>query len=192
VPRSRRCGYTHPLPNTPSCRIAFLVKHRNNFTFTFTLNTEAACSSETSVDIERSTRHYNLGNTSHPHPQKKRTGIKQETGYLPSIDSNKVERAIPGRTRRRWRRFFTYLLCVQNATRTSLGKLACPPVRKTPCVLHRHSTDKPERCNGYEALGVTAAALSAATGTAPSAQPFVRHLSSFFYVIILMRNTSPE
>jgi hypothetical protein len=33
VPRSRKCGSIHPLPHTPSCRSAQLVKHRDNFTF---------------------------------------------------------------------------------------------------------------------------------------------------------------
>jgi hypothetical protein len=35
VPRSRKCGSIHPLPHTPSWRNASLVKHRDNFTFTF-------------------------------------------------------------------------------------------------------------------------------------------------------------
>jgi hypothetical protein len=34
VPRSRKCGFIHPLPHTPSRRSAELVKHRDNFTFT--------------------------------------------------------------------------------------------------------------------------------------------------------------
>jgi hypothetical protein len=34
VPRSRKCGSIHPLPHTPSWRSAYLVKHRDNFTFT--------------------------------------------------------------------------------------------------------------------------------------------------------------
>jgi hypothetical protein len=36
VPRSRKCGSIYPLPRTPSWRSAQLVKHRDNFTFTFT------------------------------------------------------------------------------------------------------------------------------------------------------------
>jgi hypothetical protein len=34
VPRSRKCGFIHPLPHTPSWRSAYLVKHGDNFTFT--------------------------------------------------------------------------------------------------------------------------------------------------------------
>jgi hypothetical protein len=34
VPRSRKRGSIHPLPRTPSWRSAWLVKHRDNFTFT--------------------------------------------------------------------------------------------------------------------------------------------------------------
>jgi hypothetical protein len=33
VPRSRKCGSIHPLPHTLSWRSAYLVKHRDNFTF---------------------------------------------------------------------------------------------------------------------------------------------------------------
>jgi hypothetical protein len=33
VPRSRKCGSIQPLPHTPSWRSAYLVKHRDNFTF---------------------------------------------------------------------------------------------------------------------------------------------------------------
>jgi hypothetical protein len=32
LPMSRKCGSIHPLPHTPSCRSALLVKHRENFT----------------------------------------------------------------------------------------------------------------------------------------------------------------
>jgi hypothetical protein len=33
VPRSRKCGATHPLPHAPSRRSTYLIKHRDNFTF---------------------------------------------------------------------------------------------------------------------------------------------------------------
>jgi hypothetical protein len=37
VPRSRKRGSIHPLPHTPSWRSVYLVKHRQNFTFTLHL-----------------------------------------------------------------------------------------------------------------------------------------------------------
>jgi hypothetical protein len=38
VPRSRKRGSMHPLPHTPWWRNAYLVKHRDNFTFTFIMH----------------------------------------------------------------------------------------------------------------------------------------------------------
>jgi hypothetical protein len=35
VPRSRKRGSIHPLSHTPSCHSAYLVKHKDKFTFTF-------------------------------------------------------------------------------------------------------------------------------------------------------------
>jgi hypothetical protein len=33
VPRSSKCGSIRPVPHTPSCRSAWLVKHRDSYTF---------------------------------------------------------------------------------------------------------------------------------------------------------------
>jgi hypothetical protein len=37
VLRSRKCGSIHPLSHTPSWHSAYLVKHRDNFTFKVSL-----------------------------------------------------------------------------------------------------------------------------------------------------------
>jgi hypothetical protein len=40
MPRSRKCGSIHTLPHSPSWRIAYLVKHRDNFSLPYHINND--------------------------------------------------------------------------------------------------------------------------------------------------------
>jgi hypothetical protein len=51
LPRSRKYGSIHPLPHTPSWRLASLVKYRDNFTSLPFSNTWECC--KLIIDLEK-------------------------------------------------------------------------------------------------------------------------------------------